>query len=85
MQVRPPYNKCGIVELPNGWEVHASSPSEVSFLYREIFEGQSYLQHGITVQDGDVVVDVGANIGAGLLLEQLTSISNKAKLLSFPI
>lgn len=43
--------------------MQASSASEAHFLYREIFEEQSYLQHGITVQDGDIVVDVGANIG----------------------
>lgn len=76
MQVRPVYNKYGLIELPNGWEVDASSPSEVEFLYREIFEEQSYLQHGITVQDGDVVVDVGANIGACPLLKHLTSVSD---------
>ena len=85
VQVRPANNKYGTVELPNGWEVHASSRSEVSFLYHEIFEEQSYLQHGITVQDGDVIVDVGANIGAGQLLKQPTSTSNKANLLSFPL
>ncbi|BDA42418.1 probable sterol 3-beta-glucosyltransferase at C-terminar half [Coccomyxa sp. Obi] len=62
-EVRPVQMQEGLVCMPNGWEVHASSPSEVEFLYREIFEEQSYLQYGITVQDGDIVVDVGANIG----------------------
>ena len=56
----------GLVCLPNGWEVHASSASEAHFLYREIFEEHSYLQHGIGVQQGDVIVDVGANIGVSL-------------------
>ncbi len=82
MQVRPVYKKYGLLELPNGWEVDASSRSEVKFLYREIFEKQTYLQHGITVQDGDVVVDVGANIGACLLLNHLTIVSCRAILLS---
>lgn len=37
--------------------------NETDYLYREIFELQAYLRHGITVNDGDVVFDVGANIG----------------------
>ncbi len=73
-----------LVCLPNGWEVHASSPSEAHFLYREIFQDHCYLQHGITVQEGDVVVDVGANIGAFLqALLMLTSMS--AKVAYFPL
>ena len=49
--------------LPNGLEVCYASKYDVSFLYREIFEEQTYLQHGIHLAEGDVVVDVGGNIG----------------------
>lgn len=49
--------------LPNGLEVCYASRYDVSFLYREIFEQQTYLQHGIQLAEGDVVVDVGGNIG----------------------
>jgi hypothetical protein len=44
----------------------AGSEAEVAFCCQEIFapRGQGgYLKHGVTVREGDVVVDVGANIG----------------------
>lgn len=31
--------------------------------FQEIFVRRSYLQHGLTVDDGAVVLDVGANVG----------------------
>ncbi|MGW1198705.1 FkbM family methyltransferase [Streptomyces sp. NPDC002536] len=37
--------------------------SETEFLHREIFTGNAYFRHGITLPAGAVVVDVGANIG----------------------
>jgi FkbM family methyltransferase len=43
--------------------VPARASAEVAFLYHEIFEQRCYLQHGITVRDGDVVIDAGANLG----------------------
>lgn len=36
---------------------------ESDFLYKEIFEDKVYLKHGIELCEGNVVVDVGANIG----------------------
>lgn len=82
MQDWPVYNKYALVELPNGLEVDGNSPSEIEFLYHEIFEEEIYLQHGITVQKGDVVVDVGANIGACLLLMHMTPVSDRSLPLS---
>jgi FkbM family methyltransferase len=38
-------------------------PSQLLYQVREIFEERVYLQHGIEVTRGDVVLDVGANIG----------------------
>ncbi len=51
------------VTLPNGLQVSAVSTLDLDFLYREIFEQQLYLQHGISLQNGDVVLDCGGNIG----------------------
>lgn len=49
--------------LPNGLEVSVVSKLDLEFLYREIFEQRLYLQHGIQLQSGDVVLDCGGNIG----------------------
>ncbi|KOX04369.1 31-O-demethyl-FK506 methyltransferase [Streptomyces sp. NRRL B-1140] len=37
--------------------------SETDFLYREIFAGNAYFKHGVTLPPDAVVVDAGANIG----------------------
>ena len=38
------------------------------FIYREVYEGENcYLRHGIEIRDGDLVVDVGANVGIASL------------------
>ncbi|MFL5386940.1 MAG: amino acid adenylation domain-containing protein, partial [Longimicrobiaceae bacterium] len=50
-------------ELPDGSELFHLNASETDFLYREIFEDRSYLRHGVELEDGDCVFDVGANIG----------------------
>jgi FkbM family methyltransferase len=51
--------------LPNGLLI--AHDGEVQFntmdIYREIFERQVYLRHGITLSPGDCVLDVGAHIG----------------------
>ena len=52
-----------VTTLPNGLQVCYASKYDVSFLYREIFQEQVYLQHGVQLAQGDVVVDVGGNIG----------------------
>ncbi|MEU8663109.1 FkbM family methyltransferase [Actinoplanes philippinensis] len=53
--------------LPDGTPVMQINPGETALLYRDIFVERCYLQHGITLSPGDVVVDVGANIGMSLL------------------
>jgi len=50
-------------KLPNGLVIAHLNKSETDFLYDEIFEQQVYLQHDITLNEGDCVFDVGANIG----------------------
>jgi len=37
--------------------------NETDYIYHEIFVLQAYLRHGVTIRDGDCVVDAGANIG----------------------
>ncbi len=49
--------------LPNGMDIVHLNPGETDFLYREIYEGEGYLKHGLAVTAGDCVFDVGANIG----------------------
>jgi FkbH-like protein len=49
--------------LPNGLEIVHLNRYETDYLYREIFEEQCYLRHGIRLEDGATVVDIGANIG----------------------
>jgi amino acid adenylation domain-containing protein/FkbM family methyltransferase len=56
--------------LPNGLSVFYINKNEVEHLYRELFEDQLYLSHGISLRDGDCVFDVGANIGIFTLFAQ---------------
>ena len=52
-----------LYELPNSIVISHLNKTETDFLYQEIYEARCYLQHGITIQAGDCVFDVGANIG----------------------
>ena len=36
---------------------------EAELLYEEIFMQEQYIQNGIQISDGDVILDIGANIG----------------------
>jgi FkbH-like protein/FkbM family methyltransferase len=49
--------------LPNGLEIVHLNQYETDYVFKEIFEDQCYLKHGIRLRDGDTVVDIGANIG----------------------
>ena len=49
--------------LPGLGEVFHLNASETRFLHGEIFGGEGYLRHGVRLDDGDCVFDVGANIG----------------------
>jgi FkbM family methyltransferase len=49
--------------LPDGRRVAGMNRLELRFLYDEIIRRRVYLRRGIVVGDGDVVFDVGANIG----------------------
>lgn len=49
--------------LPDGSPVAHLNRNETDYLYNEIFVLQAYLRHGITIREGDCIVDAGANIG----------------------
>ena len=49
--------------LPNGLAPVSQNQNETKYVYGEIFERLTYLQHGITLPDDAVVLDIGANIG----------------------
>ncbi|AJQ95098.1 SDR family NAD(P)-dependent oxidoreductase [Gynuella sunshinyii] len=49
--------------LPNGLEIAHLNSYESHYLYNEIFVEKTYLKKGITVERGEVVIDIGANIG----------------------
>jgi amino acid adenylation domain-containing protein/FkbM family methyltransferase len=50
-------------ELPNGMTVVQLNKNETDFLYEELFQERFYLKHGIVLEKGARVFDVGANIG----------------------
>lgn len=43
---------------------------ETEYVYKEIFEDLAYLKHGISINDGDCIIDIGANIGLFTLFVQ---------------
>lgn len=49
--------------LPNGDKFYFVDKFTAKYVFNEIFNDEVYLQHGISIQDGDVVFDVGANMG----------------------
>ncbi|MBB4636978.1 FkbM family methyltransferase [Longimicrobium terrae] len=51
------------LRLPNGLTVVPQSRTEAEHFYHDIFEKRIYLRHGVTLQPGDCVFDVGGNIG----------------------
>ncbi|WP_410652705.1 FkbM family methyltransferase [Amycolatopsis sp. cmx-4-54] len=57
--------------LPNGRSLYCLSEAEGATLYREIFSARCWLDRGLRLRDGDVVVDVGANVGMAALFFHL--------------
>ncbi len=51
------------LELSNGTKIKYIDKVTALYCYREIFDDEVYNTHGITIKDGDVVFDIGANIG----------------------
>lgn len=56
--------------------VHHPDPSQLIFQIAEIAGEQTYLRHGIAVGPGDLVLDVGANVGvAAVFFAELCHVS----------
>ena len=49
--------------LPNKLKIAHINKYETEYLYNEIFVDKCYLKNGITINDKDTIVDIGANIG----------------------
>ncbi len=49
--------------LPNGLEIAHLNQYETEYVFQEIFLDRSYLKHDIALEDGDIIIDIGANIG----------------------
>jgi FkbM family methyltransferase len=67
--------------LPDGSPVAHLNKSETDYIYNEIFVLQAYLRHGITIRDGDCIVDAGANIG--LFTVFVSRLASNLRTLSF--
>ena len=48
---------------PDGLEIYYLSTGEPEYFYKDIFLEDNYVSGFITLQEGDVVFDVGANVG----------------------
>jgi FkbH-like protein/FkbM family methyltransferase len=62
---------CLRYRLPNHLEIAHLNDYETEYLYDEIFADEIYLKRGLLINDGDCVVDVGANIGLFTLFVKL--------------
>ena len=63
-RARQPLWACAQVHLlPDGAPVAHLNRNETEYIHHEVFVLQAYLRHGISIRDGDCVVDAGANIG----------------------
>jgi len=67
--------------LPDGSPVAHLNKNETDYIYNEIFVLQAYLRHGITVRDGDCIVDAGANIG--LFTAFMSRVAKNLRIFSF--
>lgn len=55
--------KLNKLTTPSGLEIAFLNKAETEYVYNEIFKDRVYFRHGIDLREGDVVFDVGANIG----------------------
>lgn len=69
------------VRLPNGMTVAGLTETDTLSVYRDLFEDDCYRRYGVTVNDGDSVIDVGAN--TGLFALWLNGVVSRARLFCF--
>ena len=60
---QPLMNAPSVYLLPDGAPVAHLNKNETDYLYQEVFVLQAYVRHGVTISDGDCILDAGANIG----------------------
>jgi amino acid adenylation domain-containing protein/FkbM family methyltransferase len=60
---QPLWSRTALHVLPDGAPVAHLNRNETDYIYNEIFVLQAYLRHGITIHDGDCIIDAGSNIG----------------------
>jgi FkbM family methyltransferase len=70
-----------LLRLPNGLSVDSLNDNDTLMVYRDIFEDDCYRRHGVTIADGDCVLDVGAN--TGLFILYLNEILGDARIYAF--
>lgn len=69
------------LNLQNNLQIYFFGTEETEYLYQETFIEQQYLQHGITINDGDCIIDVGDNIGLFSIF--LSQLHKSLKILAF--
>jgi phthiocerol/phenolphthiocerol synthesis type-I polyketide synthase E len=69
------------VALPNGLTVFGLNENDTLNVYRDIFEDDCYRLHGVTIKDGDCILDIGAN--TGLFIVFLNKIGVNARVFAF--
>lgn len=70
-----------IYQLPNGMSIYHLNRYETDFIYKEVFENQIYLKHGIRLKDHACIFDIGANIGLFVMFAKQAC--PNAKILAF--
>ena len=78
---QPLWGSNALYILPDGSPVAHLNKNETDYIYNEIFVLQAYLRHGITVHDGDCIVDAGANIG--LFTVFVSRLARNLRMISF--
>jgi FkbM family methyltransferase len=67
--------------LPNGLVVHSLNKADTLMVYRDIFDDDCYRRNGVTIRDGDCILDVGANTGLFILF--LNRILSRGRVFGF--
>ena len=70
--------------LPDGRTIYGLSQDDTLGIYCDIFEDHCYCRRGVTICDGDCVLDVGANTGLFVIyLNSLNSLCRNARVYAF--